>query len=176
MKRKWNFAIKLVWGTTFCSCFPSCPSSCALCCCSYILATAWGAQFMEQPSAAFVLELLLLVLSVCVFLFSLAFLLTFCAHFIYMHFARDARQLIPHSLCRTLCILLCVLLPPLSLSLSLYLPLSQVTEGSIAEQAGLCVEDVIVRINDTAATPLTHDEAHRLILSSGSVFYFGVHR
>ncbi|KAL7734706.1 hypothetical protein ACLKA6_010996 [Drosophila palustris] len=52
----------------------------------------------------------------------------------------------------------------------------KVTEGSIAEEAGLCVEDVIVRINDTAATPLTHDEAHRLILSSGSVFYFGVHR
>ncbi|KAM8709639.1 hypothetical protein ACLKA7_016449 [Drosophila subpalustris] len=52
----------------------------------------------------------------------------------------------------------------------------KVTEGSIAEEAGLCVGDVIVRINDTAATPLTHDEAHRLILSSGSVFYFGVHR
>ncbi|XP_043865962.1 neurofilament medium polypeptide isoform X2 [Drosophila mojavensis] len=52
----------------------------------------------------------------------------------------------------------------------------QVTEGSIAEEAGLRVEDVIVRINDTAATPLTHDEAHRLIMSSGSVFYFGVHR
>ncbi|XP_023169911.2 microtubule-associated protein futsch isoform X2 [Drosophila hydei] len=52
----------------------------------------------------------------------------------------------------------------------------KVAEGSIAEEAGLCVEDVIVRINDTAATPLTHDEAHRLIMSSGSVFYFGVQR
>ncbi|XP_062131205.1 neurofilament medium polypeptide isoform X2 [Drosophila sulfurigaster albostrigata] len=52
----------------------------------------------------------------------------------------------------------------------------KVTEGSIAEEAGLCVEDIIVRINDTAATPLTHDEAHRLILGSGSVFYFGVYR
>ncbi|XP_034482226.1 titin homolog isoform X2 [Drosophila innubila] len=52
----------------------------------------------------------------------------------------------------------------------------KVTEGSIAEEAGLRVDDVIVRINDTAATPLKHDEAHRLILSSGSVFYFGVHR
>ncbi|KAH8415595.1 hypothetical protein KR222_006005 [Zaprionus bogoriensis] len=52
----------------------------------------------------------------------------------------------------------------------------KVTEGSIAEEAGLCVEDIIVRINDTAATPLTHDEAHRIILSSGSVFYFGVYR
>ncbi|XP_017842088.1 SUN domain-containing protein 2 isoform X2 [Drosophila busckii] len=52
----------------------------------------------------------------------------------------------------------------------------KVAEGSIAEEAGLRVEDVIVRINDTAATPLTHDEAHRLILSSGSVFYFGVYR
>ncbi|XP_032590556.1 putative mediator of RNA polymerase II transcription subunit 12 isoform X3 [Drosophila grimshawi] len=52
----------------------------------------------------------------------------------------------------------------------------KVAEGSIAEEAGLCVEDVIVRINDTAAMPLTHDEAHSLILSSGSVFYFGVYR
>ncbi|KAH8369785.1 hypothetical protein KR093_000959 [Drosophila rubida] len=52
----------------------------------------------------------------------------------------------------------------------------KVTEGSIAEEAGLCVDDIIVRINDTAATPLTHDEAHRLILGSGSVFYFGVYR
>ncbi|KAH8257069.1 hypothetical protein KR038_002298 [Drosophila bunnanda] len=52
----------------------------------------------------------------------------------------------------------------------------KVTEGSIAEEAGLRVEDIIVRINDTAATPLTHDEAHRLIMNSGSVFYFGVYR
>ncbi|KAH8270098.1 hypothetical protein KR018_003999 [Drosophila ironensis] len=52
----------------------------------------------------------------------------------------------------------------------------KVTEGSIADEAGLRVEDIIVRINDTAATPLTHDEAHRLIMNSGSVFYFGVYR
>ncbi|XP_026833162.1 titin isoform X3 [Drosophila erecta] len=52
----------------------------------------------------------------------------------------------------------------------------KVTEGSIADEAGLRVEDIIVRINDTAATPLTHDAAHRLIMSSGSVFYFGVYR
>jgi len=51
-----------------------------------------------------------------------------------------------------------------------------VTEGSIADEAGLRVEDIIVRINDTAATPLSHDEAHRLIMNSGSVFYFGVYR
>ncbi|XP_023033198.1 titin isoform X2 [Drosophila willistoni] len=52
----------------------------------------------------------------------------------------------------------------------------KVTENSIADEAGLRVEDVVVRINDTAATPLTHDEAHRLIMNSGSVFYFGVYR
>ncbi|XP_034657426.1 nucleolar protein dao-5 isoform X2 [Drosophila subobscura] len=52
----------------------------------------------------------------------------------------------------------------------------KVTEGSIADEAGLRVEDIIVRINDTAAMPLTHDEAHRLIMNSGSVFYFGVYR
>ncbi|XP_043646808.1 fibrous sheath CABYR-binding protein isoform X4 [Drosophila teissieri] len=52
----------------------------------------------------------------------------------------------------------------------------KVTEGSIADEAGLRVEDIIVRINDTAATPLTHDESHRLIMNSGSVFYFGVYR
>ncbi|XP_052846646.1 titin isoform X8 [Drosophila gunungcola] len=52
----------------------------------------------------------------------------------------------------------------------------KVTEGSIADEAGLRVEDIIVRINDTAATPLSHDEAHRLIMNSGSVFYFGVYR
>lgn len=91
-----------------------------------------------------------------------------------MHFARDARQLIPHSLCPHAVYLTLSIThsPALSPSHTLW----QVTEGSIAEEAGLCVEDVIVRINDTAATPLTHDEAHRLILSSGSVFYFGVHR
>ncbi|XP_016966420.1 titin isoform X2 [Drosophila biarmipes] len=52
----------------------------------------------------------------------------------------------------------------------------KVTEGSIADEAGLRVEDIIVRINDTAATPLSHDQAHRLIMNSGSVFYFGVYR
>ncbi|XP_017040451.2 titin isoform X2 [Drosophila ficusphila] len=52
----------------------------------------------------------------------------------------------------------------------------KVTEGSIADEAGLRVEDIVVRINDTAATPLSHDEAHRLIMNSGSVFYFGVYR
>ncbi|XP_032309881.1 neurofilament heavy polypeptide isoform X8 [Drosophila ananassae] len=52
----------------------------------------------------------------------------------------------------------------------------KVAEGSIADEAGLRVEDIIVRINDTAAMPLTHDEAHHLIMNSGSVFYFGVYR
>ncbi|XP_030372141.1 uncharacterized abhydrolase domain-containing protein DDB_G0269086 isoform X2 [Scaptodrosophila lebanonensis] len=52
----------------------------------------------------------------------------------------------------------------------------KVIEGSIADEAGLRVEDVIVRINDTAAMPLTHEEANRIIMNSGSVFYFGVYR
>ncbi|TMW47395.1 hypothetical protein DOY81_007525 [Sarcophaga bullata] len=52
----------------------------------------------------------------------------------------------------------------------------KVTEGSIAEQAGLMVGDIIVRINDTAATPLTHDETNKVIRGCGNVFYFGVQR
>lgn len=52
----------------------------------------------------------------------------------------------------------------------------KVTEGSIAENAGLMVGDVIVRINDTAATPLTHDETNKIIKKCGNVFYFGVKR
>ncbi|XP_037810182.1 translation initiation factor IF-2 isoform X2 [Lucilia sericata] len=52
----------------------------------------------------------------------------------------------------------------------------KVTEGSIAESAGLMVGDVIVRINDTAASPLTHDETNKIIKGCGNVFFFGVQR
>ncbi|XP_012159445.1 titin isoform X3 [Ceratitis capitata] len=52
----------------------------------------------------------------------------------------------------------------------------KVNEGSIAEEAGLREDDVIVRINDTATSPLSHDEADKVIRSCGNVFYIGVQR
>ncbi|XP_019847726.2 titin isoform X2 [Bactrocera dorsalis] len=52
----------------------------------------------------------------------------------------------------------------------------KVNEGSIAEEAGLCEGDVIVRINDTATSPLTHEEADKVIRHCGNVFYIGVQR
>ncbi|XP_065360513.1 uncharacterized protein Zasp67 [Calliphora vicina] len=52
----------------------------------------------------------------------------------------------------------------------------KVTEGSIAENAGLMEGDVIVRINDTAASPLTHEETNKIIKGCGNVFFFGVQR
>uniref|UniRef100_A0A1A9WG59 PDZ domain-containing protein n=1 Tax=Glossina brevipalpis TaxID=37001 RepID=A0A1A9WG59_9MUSC len=45
----------------------------------------------------------------------------------------------------------------------------KVTEGSLAEEAGLRAGDVIVRINDTATLPLTHEETDKLIRSCGNV-------
>ncbi|XP_036219867.2 uncharacterized protein Zasp67 isoform X2 [Bactrocera oleae] len=52
----------------------------------------------------------------------------------------------------------------------------KVNEGSIAEEAGLREGDVIVRINDTAISPLTHEEADKVIRHCGNVFYIGVQR
>ncbi|XP_011183650.2 microtubule-associated serine/threonine-protein kinase 2 isoform X2 [Zeugodacus cucurbitae] len=52
----------------------------------------------------------------------------------------------------------------------------KVSEGSIAEEAGLREGDVIVRINDTATSPLAHDEADKVIRHCGNVFYIGVQR
>ena len=49
-------------------------------------------------------------------------------------------------------------------------------ENSIAANAGLRQGDIIVRINDTAATPLTHDQSNKIINSLGNVFYFGIQR
>uniref|UniRef100_A0A1A9Z322 PDZ domain-containing protein n=1 Tax=Glossina pallidipes TaxID=7398 RepID=A0A1A9Z322_GLOPL len=45
----------------------------------------------------------------------------------------------------------------------------KVNEGSLAEEAGLRAGDVIVRINDTATLPLTHEETDKLIRSCGNV-------
>ncbi|XP_054733681.1 titin-like [Anastrepha obliqua] len=52
----------------------------------------------------------------------------------------------------------------------------KVNEGSIAEEAGMREGDVIVRINDTATSPLSHDEADKVIRHCGNVFYIGVQR
>ncbi|XP_055903886.1 titin isoform X2 [Eupeodes corollae] len=52
----------------------------------------------------------------------------------------------------------------------------KVTEGSLAEEAGLKLDDVIVRINDEATSPMTHDEAHRVISGCGNVFFLGIQR
>ncbi|XP_055381011.1 golgin subfamily A member 6-like protein 1 isoform X2 [Condylostylus longicornis] len=52
----------------------------------------------------------------------------------------------------------------------------KVTPDSIAEKAGLQVGDIIVRINDISASPLTHNEAHDVILHCGNTFFFGVKR
>ncbi|XP_036336297.1 titin-like [Rhagoletis pomonella] len=52
----------------------------------------------------------------------------------------------------------------------------KVNEGSIAEEAGLREGDVIVRINDTATSPLSHDEADKVIRQCGNVFFIGVKR
>lgn len=52
----------------------------------------------------------------------------------------------------------------------------KVTEGSLAEEAGLRLDDVIVRINDEPTSPMTHDEAHRVISGCGNVFFLGIQR
>uniref|UniRef100_T1PEE8 PDZ domain protein n=1 Tax=Musca domestica TaxID=7370 RepID=T1PEE8_MUSDO len=52
----------------------------------------------------------------------------------------------------------------------------KVTEGSIAQEAGLKVGDVIVRINDTPTSPLTHEESHKVITKCGNVFFLGIKR
>ncbi|XP_073838019.1 Z band alternatively spliced PDZ-motif protein 67 isoform X3 [Musca autumnalis] len=52
----------------------------------------------------------------------------------------------------------------------------KVNEGSIAQEAGLKVGDVIVRINDTPTSPLTHEESHKVITRCGNVFFLGIKR
>lgn len=52
----------------------------------------------------------------------------------------------------------------------------QVTEGGLAEKAGLKVGDVIVRINDDSTSCMTHNDAHDIIMRAGNNFFFGVIR
>lgn len=49
-------------------------------------------------------------------------------------------------------------------------------EGSIAEEAGLKVGDVVVRINDTPTSSLSHSEAHEVIMECANTFVLGVLR
>lgn len=49
-------------------------------------------------------------------------------------------------------------------------------EASIAEEAGLKVGDVIVRINDAPTSNLSHSEAHEIIMNCANTFVLGVLR
>lgn len=50
------------------------------------------------------------------------------------------------------------------------------TENGIAEQAGLKVGDVIVRINDSPTVSLNHHDAHEIIVGCANTFVLGVIR
>ena len=50
------------------------------------------------------------------------------------------------------------------------------TKDSIAEIAGLKLGDVIVRVNDTPTSNLSHSEAHEIIMECGNNFMLGVLR
>ncbi|XP_049822049.1 glutamic acid-rich protein isoform X4 [Aethina tumida] len=52
----------------------------------------------------------------------------------------------------------------------------KVNEDSIAEKAGLAEGDIIVRINETSTTNLTHTQAHDLLSKVGNEFEIGVRR
>ncbi|KAF2901929.1 hypothetical protein ILUMI_04253 [Ignelater luminosus] len=52
----------------------------------------------------------------------------------------------------------------------------KVTEGSIAENVGLQVGDIAVKINDYNVEKLTHAEAHDVILNAGQEFILAVRR
>ncbi|XP_044742546.1 PDZ and LIM domain protein 5-like isoform X2 [Chrysoperla carnea] len=52
----------------------------------------------------------------------------------------------------------------------------KVTEGSLAEEAGMRVGDTVVRVNDVPTAPLSHAQAHELIKLSGNNFTLGVFR
>lgn len=49
-------------------------------------------------------------------------------------------------------------------------------EDSVAENVGMKVGDIIVRINDTNASDLTHAEAHDIILLGKCKFTITVQR
>ncbi|VEN50659.1 unnamed protein product [Callosobruchus maculatus] len=52
----------------------------------------------------------------------------------------------------------------------------KVNENSLAENAGMTVGDMIVRIGDTPTAGLTHTEAHDLLIAQGDQFVLGVRR
>ncbi|KAL1491452.1 hypothetical protein ABEB36_012050 [Hypothenemus hampei] len=52
----------------------------------------------------------------------------------------------------------------------------KVNENGLAEGAGLMIGDVVVRINDTPTTGLTHQEAHDLINRAGCEFVLAIKR
>lgn len=52
----------------------------------------------------------------------------------------------------------------------------KVTAKSLAEKAGMKFGDIVVRINDTPASNLTHLEAHNVLLMAGNNFMLGVKR
>lgn len=54
--------------------------------------------------------------------------------------------------------------------------LKKVTEDSLAEKAGMIEGDIIVRINSTAASKLSHKEAHDILREVGNTFFLGVIR
>lgn len=49
-------------------------------------------------------------------------------------------------------------------------------EGSLAESAGLMVGDVVVRINNSSTSGLTHVDAHNLINQAGCDFFMAIRR
>lgn len=49
-------------------------------------------------------------------------------------------------------------------------------EGGIAHKAGLLEGDVVVRINDSPAIDMTHENAHDELVSAGNEFTVGVIR
>uniref|UniRef100_A0A1B0DN69 Uncharacterized protein n=1 Tax=Phlebotomus papatasi TaxID=29031 RepID=A0A1B0DN69_PHLPP len=52
----------------------------------------------------------------------------------------------------------------------------KVTEGSLAATVGMKVGDIVVRINDTPASNLSHLDAHNVLLAAGNNFMLGVLR
>ncbi|KAH1013373.1 hypothetical protein HUJ04_002369, partial [Dendroctonus ponderosae] len=52
----------------------------------------------------------------------------------------------------------------------------KVQEGSLAESAGLMVGDVVVRINNSSTSGLTHVDAHNLINQAGCDFFMAIRR
>lgn len=48
--------------------------------------------------------------------------------------------------------------------------------GSLAENVGLRVGDVVVRVNDTPFSGLTHVQAHDIITKAGNEFILAIRR